>query len=219
MTNDRTCGEVIVTPIFRWNGLYVGFLSDQWFFGADGRYLGWYGEDLQVWRSDGVALGKIVDRHYILRDRRVAPPVRRTPPVPPVPPTLPRPPANRIARVPLPGWVDALEEIGRRPTRDELLGEWWLDENVLSVSADGRFVWSEHGDVKTTGSWSYRENLITTPDPPGNADNIVYRVIEFTGDTLTLRRVTFDENSLLFTLRRHIGVPAAGAYQRQGPRA
>jgi hypothetical protein len=193
---------VVMIPIFRWNGVYVGFLTGRWFFDAHGRYVGWCDGDLQVWRSDGVALGKVVDRHYILRDRREAPPVRRTPLVPPVPPTLPRPPANRIARVPLPGWVDALEEIGRRPTRDELLGEWWLDENTLSLSADGRFVWSEQNQVKTVGSWSYRGNLITTADPPGNADTAVHRIIEFTGDTLTLRRLTFDENSLLFTLRR-----------------
>jgi len=193
-----------MTSIFRWCGVYVGFLTDQWLFDANGRYLGWYDGDMQVWRADGVGLGRIVDRHYILRDQRATPPVRRTPRVPPVPPRLPNPPANRIARVPLPGWVDALGEIGRRPTRDELLGEWRLDANVLSLSVDGRFVWSEQDHVKTNGSWDYRGTLITTPDPSGNAEpnNIVYGIIEFTGDTLTLRRVTVDENSLLFTLRR-----------------
>jgi hypothetical protein len=217
MADDQNAETVARIPIFRWSGPYVGFLTEQFFFDAAGRYLGWYECDLRVWRSDGVPLGTVVDRHYIMRDRRATPPLRRTPRVPPVPPMLPRPPANRVARVPMPGWVDALEAVGRRPTVDELAGDWWLDESLLSLSADGRFVWRQRGEIETAGWWSYRGNLIMTPDHPAEAENVVYRVIEFTGDALTLRRVTFEENSLLFTVRRRAAAARAGGHQLQGP--
>lgn len=193
-----------MTPIHRWTGAYVGFLADGWFHDANGRYLGWYEEDATVWGADGCPLGTIVDGNYVLRDQRVAPPVRRTPRVPPVPPTPTRPPGSRIPRIPVPGWVDALEQVGRRPLRDELVGEWRQDDGVLHLLEDGRFVSSRADRPESTGSWQYRGDLITTPDgrPDCGPENIVYRIIEFTGGTLTLRRLTAAEHNLPFTLHR-----------------
>lgn len=90
------------------------------------------------------------------------------------------------------------------PARHDLVGEWRLNDSLIRFQEDGRFVWSEVSQPTLTGKWEYRGNLITTPDVPAGetANNIVYRVIEFSGDRITLRRLTQAEHNLPFTLRR-----------------
>jgi hypothetical protein len=194
------------TPVFRWCGTYVGFFADGWFFSPTGRYLGWYEANLSVWAADGTPLGTIVDRHYVLRDLRRALPARRTPRVPPLPATPPQAPGARLPRVPRPGWGDALAHVDRQPLLDELLGEWRESDHVLLLLEDGRFLWRRANEPDVTGTWELRRDLMVTPDTLRGSNAVFFAIIEYTGNTLTLRR-TQVEQSLPFTLhRRRAGV-------------
>ena len=128
--------EAAAIPLFRWSGAYFGFLLSGWLFDAYGRYLGWYDERGAVWARDGTYLGEIVEASYVLRRLTVSPPVRRTPKVPPVSPPLPSAPANRVPRVTLSRWADALDRVGLRPGREDLFGCWENDDHRLLLRGD-----------------------------------------------------------------------------------
>ena len=197
-------GGATVTPIFHWSGSYAGFITDGWLFDVNARYLGWCDGNGWVWKADGAALGEVVDENYILRNLLKTPPVRRTPRVPPVPPTPPNFPGSRLPRIPKPGWIDPLVSLLHLPTRDELLGDWRLDEEQLSLLESGAFAWSAPSRVTATGSWELTGQFITLRDSgdPAALQEAIYRIIEFSGDTLMLRWHTQVGRSLPFVLRR-----------------
>ena len=56
-----------MTPIFRWNGEYFGYLRNDRLFNAKSKYLGWATIDGHVWKADGTYLGDIENMNYILR--------------------------------------------------------------------------------------------------------------------------------------------------------
>ncbi len=196
-------GGTIIT-IFYWSGSYAGFITDGWFFDVSARYLGWCDEKGWVWKADGTPLGEVVDENYILRNVLKTPPVRRTPRVPPVPPTLPNFPGSRLPRIPKPGWIDPLVSLLHLPTRDELLGDWRLDEEQLSLLESGAFAWSVPSRTTATGSWELKGQWLILRDngDTAAAQEAIYRIIEFTGDTLMLRWNTQVGRSLPFVLRR-----------------
>jgi len=98
-----------VTAIFRWTGEYFGFIVNKNLLDINGTYLGWI-EDDQVWGSDVVYLGEVVEENYILRRAVMIPRIPRIPRIPPIPPIPPIPEIDRIGRVPRVGWVDALDD-------------------------------------------------------------------------------------------------------------
>jgi hypothetical protein len=200
--------EAPAIPLFRWSGAYFGFLLSGWLFDAYGRYLGWYDERGAVWARDGTYLGEIVEASYVLRRLTVSPPVRRTPKVPPVSPPLPSAPANRVPRVTLSGWADALDRVGLRPGREDLFGCWENDDHRLLLRGDLTYA-LVGGAPEERGTWGLRGNLILDPDaePGEEPPNRVYAILEYDVETITLRRVSFEERTLALTLRRTAPAP------------
>lgn len=99
-----------MTPIYRWNGEYFGFISNGRLFNAASEYLGWVTDDGRVWRVDGSFLGDIEDKNYILRRTSMATPAHRARRAIPAIPATPARRANRAARASRAGRVDALNE-------------------------------------------------------------------------------------------------------------
>jgi hypothetical protein len=193
-----------MTFLFRWTGEYVGFFLDGWLFDRNGRYLGWLDADGRVWKADGNYLGELVEGCHVLRNSLRSPPVRRTPRVPPVPAAPPTPPTPRVPRVPRPGWSDALAQLGRLPTADDLVGTWDEQGKRLGLTADGRYSWTAPGEPVVAGTWELRGELLRAKaDGDGeSARPVGYRILEYTGDSLLLRWITQEHRSLPFRLRR-----------------
>ena len=197
--------ELLFIAIFRLNGAYVGVLtSDGWFFDAEGRYIGWYDDEGQVWYRDGSLLGEILNENYILTRQGRRPFVRRTPRVPPVTPELPAAPADRIPTTGEPGWVDALDNILCHPTADEMVGQWNFQEGSIQFGDDRQFTLSVHGRAPERGVWKLRGNLILTPRPQDGEQppNVVYRIVEYVPGRIVLRWLTRQGRSLPFTMHR-----------------
>jgi len=87
-----------VTPVFKWNGEYFGFIHNGSLFRADGAYLGWI-EDGQVWVSDGAYLGEVVEENYILRRANTNPPLKKIPRSLPIQPIRPMQEISRSGRI------------------------------------------------------------------------------------------------------------------------
>jgi len=96
--------------IYRWNGEYFGFISKGNFFDASSKWVGWV-EGKQVWLANGELLGEIRDNNYILRRTALIHSIPRIPNIPPISPVPPVPPVNRIGKVPLTGFKDALDKL------------------------------------------------------------------------------------------------------------
>jgi hypothetical protein len=101
-----------MTPVFRWNGEYFGFIHNENLFHAGGAYLGWI-EDGRVWASDGAYLGEVVEENYILRRTNMIRPLPKIPRSLPLQPIRPIQEICRSGRIPKGGWVDALEGFKR----------------------------------------------------------------------------------------------------------
>lgn len=99
-----------MTPIYRWNGKYFGFIKGDCFFNAVSEYLGWITEDGRVWRADGAFLGEIEDGEYVLRRQATVTPARRARRATPSTPATPARRANRASRPSRAGLIDALDE-------------------------------------------------------------------------------------------------------------
>lgn len=97
-----------ITFIFKSNGNYIGFISNNNIFSRDGEYLGWV-ENSIVWGKDGRFKGElkqINNHYYVLRNSLTIPPMARVPKVSPVTPVQPPSPANTLpVMVPI-GFVD-----------------------------------------------------------------------------------------------------------------
>jgi hypothetical protein len=95
--------------IFRSNGNYLGFFSNNFLFSRDGVYLGWVENNL-VWDVRGSFRGqtiKIGNNFYIIKNTLTISPIPRIPKLVPIPPALPIPQSN-ILPVQLPiGFVDS----------------------------------------------------------------------------------------------------------------
>ena len=100
-----------MTPIFRWDGQYWGFITQGRLFNAAGECKGWIECDGSVWGDDGRYVGELHDGNYILRHSLKAGPVPRVSHVRAVPRVSPVPSATRIGRVPKGGYHDPLEEM------------------------------------------------------------------------------------------------------------
>ena len=191
-------------PIFRWSGQYCGFLAGGCLFDATGLYLGWEDAAGQVWKRDGTHMGQRVDEHYVLRREGFATPVPRPPRTQPVLPELPIAPANRAARSPMPGWGDALGGTGLRPLAEDLFGTWHNRHDRIDLGADRVYRLISGAEPPQTGNWDLRTNLMLRPSSTTGAkvQNLVFHIIEYDVASLCLRRITVNETSIAFTLRR-----------------
>jgi hypothetical protein len=59
-----------MTPLYRWDGRYVGFRIGDHLFTPDGEAFGWVDEDETAWHADGRYLGEMVDDNYVGRQLR-----------------------------------------------------------------------------------------------------------------------------------------------------
>ena len=98
-----------MTPIFKSNGLYLGFISNGNLFSRDGEYLGWVEDDF-VWDAKGRFRGQILAGKYIAFNQFAVPPIPRVPRVAPIAPILPASPSANPAPISLPpGWSDGFK--------------------------------------------------------------------------------------------------------------
>jgi hypothetical protein len=67
-----------MTPLYRWDGHYVGFRVGDHLYTPGGHAFGWVDEDETAWHADGRYLGEMVDDNYILRSKRLTDRSRRT---------------------------------------------------------------------------------------------------------------------------------------------
>lgn len=97
------------TYIFKSNGNYIGFISNNNIFSRDGVYLGWLDNGL-AWDFNGNFKGQVIEssQHtYILKNSFSINPIPRLPKIRPITPMPPIPPAN-IMPISLPiGYVDS----------------------------------------------------------------------------------------------------------------
>jgi len=104
--------DIMSTPLFRWSGEYVGFVSGTGhIFDAQSTYLGWIEDDGRVWRKDGRHVGQMVENNYILKKTIAIAPIPRIPRIPPIPPIPPIPSINRIGKIGKIGWQDAFDDL------------------------------------------------------------------------------------------------------------
>jgi hypothetical protein len=101
----------MITPLFRWNGDYAGFVHNGHVFDSKSTYRGWIETDGQVWRHDGRYVGQFTDGNYILKNAMTIDPIPRIPRIAPIPPIPPIPTINRIGKVEKIGWNDAFDEL------------------------------------------------------------------------------------------------------------
>ncbi|EGR1587508.1 hypothetical protein H7696_02420 [Vibrio alginolyticus] len=99
-----------MTPIYRWNGQYFGFIKNDRLFNASSQYLGWVTEDGRVWRRNGTFLGEVENENYILRRTSMATPANRAVRATPATPVTPARRANRAGKALRAGRIDALDE-------------------------------------------------------------------------------------------------------------
>ncbi|WP_154202575.1 4-fold beta flower protein [Vibrio harveyi] len=99
-----------MTPIYRWNGQYFGFIKNDRLFSASSQYLGWVTEDGRVWRRNGTFLGEVENENYILRRTSMATPATRAVRATPAIPATPARRANRAGKASIAGRIDALGE-------------------------------------------------------------------------------------------------------------
>jgi hypothetical protein len=196
--------EDLFIPLFRWSGPFVGFWFGGCLFDANGVYLGWEDTQGRVWRREGTYLGQRMHGNYIMRREGFPQPVRQPRRVPPVIPDLPAPPTARTARPPVPGWTDALAQIGLRPDAADLAGTWHNQTERIQLKDDGTYLLLSRHAQPQIGRWELRTNLIMTPLVPtaGGPARLVFHIIEYEGHSLNLRRVTQDERSIPLTLHR-----------------
>ncbi len=96
-------------PIYKWSGLYWGFIYNNRIFDKHAVYMGWIDDSLRAWKKDGEFLGEIINENYILRRANGIKPINRIPKIPPINPIPPIPKINRIGRINKIGWIDAIE--------------------------------------------------------------------------------------------------------------
>jgi hypothetical protein len=100
--------------------------------------------------------------------------------------------------------------LGHLPLPAELVGEWQGNDEKVRLFDDGRFLWSGPHAPDVTGSWEIKGNVIKTIHQAGAdapSQEVVYWVIAFNGDTLSLRWLTPEHPTLPFTLRRQAQTP------------
>lgn len=98
------------TYIYRSNGSYLGFITDNYLYDVQGSGLGWV-EYPYVWDKGGQFRGNIANingNNYIIRNSLQISPVPREPKIIPSPTTLSVPPQLQIMQTTFPlGVVDA----------------------------------------------------------------------------------------------------------------
>lgn len=97
----------MMTPLFRWNGAFWGFLQDGFIFDLHRNYYGWVDNEQRAWRKDGEYFGELLDGCYILRKNSSGSwePVRTK--IPPIPKRGVHY-EDRPYRLPREGWTDPL---------------------------------------------------------------------------------------------------------------
>lgn len=196
--------------LFRMNGEYVGFLSDGWFFAANGCYLGWCEGGDQLWRSDGNWLGCIREQYYVLRRRGAPQPVPQPPRVPPVPPSPPLSPGNLLPRAVPPGWLDALEAVAQLPAPDRLVGRWRDGADCLELRRAGTFAWTAASGERTRGSWSVSDaTLIIDAEGAPSGQRMRYAIVDLSAHTLRLVGLARGMRNLPILLTRERGAATA----------
>lgn len=114
------------------------------------------------------------------------------------------PPTLRLAKLPRPGWDDALVELLRLPITDELIGVWGLNDERIKIRADGEFIWSLSTSDDITGQWELRGPLLFLRRRLEGVieDTPPYLIIEFSGSELLLRWQASAQRTFPFSIRR-----------------
>ncbi|MEY0131171.1 4-fold beta flower protein [Providencia rettgeri] len=100
-----------MTPVYRCNGKYFGFIINSgYFFDAESQYIGWVDDNALVWRKDGSFLGEIIDENYIMRRLSSTSYANRTRRPTPTTPSRCTRFTNRAKRCNQAGRIDALDE-------------------------------------------------------------------------------------------------------------
>lgn len=99
-----------MTPIFRWNGQYFGFVCEKYIYSADGDYVGCIDKDNKVWAKSGNFLGQLIEENYVMKNLFDSEPIPRHHNPPKTLPEIPKPITDRHGKIPQMGWVDSLEE-------------------------------------------------------------------------------------------------------------
>jgi hypothetical protein len=94
-------------PVFRWNGVYWGFLEGDALYDRYGRQAGWL-EGQDVFDMAGRFIGELRDGRHVVRDRLREAPIHRAPRLPVPHLTPPDPVPNRDPRDPLDDSTDGL---------------------------------------------------------------------------------------------------------------
>jgi len=97
------------TNIFRWNGVYFGFIKNDYFFDKQSNYLGWI-EGNEVRLKDGAYFGDISNTNYILRKTSMSAKSKKSAKSAPSRPSPPSIPSNKIANSSRLGFIDALSK-------------------------------------------------------------------------------------------------------------
>jgi hypothetical protein len=97
-------------PVFRSNGNYFGFISNENLFNANGKYLGWVENNGQIRGVDGSFMGEIFNDNYIFKRQNMIEPIRQVSKVRPISPVPPVSSINRIGLIMPIGWKDALDD-------------------------------------------------------------------------------------------------------------
>jgi hypothetical protein len=109
MTNPSPSESSHMTPLFRWDGAYWGFLLENQLYDRYGRHVGWFETPgIDVYDLSGHFMGELWEEQYVLRSIFRSEPIPRASRAPVPYPTPPAAPPERDARDPREDWSDAL---------------------------------------------------------------------------------------------------------------
>lgn len=96
-----------MTPLFRWDGQYWGFLVEGNLYDRHGRHVGWL-DQADLYHLSGRFMGELRHDHYVLRSALRGEPIHRAPRPAVDHAAPPTPSPDRDARDPMDDWSDAL---------------------------------------------------------------------------------------------------------------
>jgi len=187
--------------IFRCSGHYFGYIEAGCFYQGSGRYVGWLENNL-IFDTRGALVGELYKDRYIVRTGGLA--QNRTPKVPGISMNQPLNPGMSLPLQLPAGWEDALEHMGLMPVASQLFGCWANSNGKLEFADDGSY---RHSTIDGTaepleGTWELKGNRLSINIPSIDEPPRQFTLLEYTGNSITLRILSDSERSIPFTLHR-----------------